>query len=291
LKRSSSRLLAIESPFPDANVKLRLLEPPDSCHEALREQVYSGSYDKPFVVDNGPRRFLHFDFGAIQSVMELSNPIRLALAYTRKMMAFLLFNRDPKRILLLGLGGGSLAKFCYANLPAASLTAVEVNQDVIALRDEFGVPADDHRFRVISVDGAAYISILTHDKDVILADACDRKGIAAELGSTEFYRNARRGLAANGVFVANICGDKDSVAAHLARLRDAFDDQILTLPVRADGNIIVFGFKERLPELDWERMETGAADLKERFHLDFPRYARRLAVDSKSREARAARVG
>lgn len=289
MKRRSSRLLAIESPFPGANFRLRLLEPPGSCHETLREQVYSGSYDKPFVVDNGPRRFLHFDFGAIQSVMELSNPIRLALAYTRKMMAFLLFNRTPKRILLLGLGGGSLAKFCYANLPAASLTAVEVNQDVIALRDEFGVPADDHRFRVINVDGAAYISILTHCKDVILADACDRKGIAAELGSVEFYRNARRGLSANGVFVANICGDKDSVAAHLTKLRDAFDDEMLSLQVRTDGNIIVFGFKERRPELHWERMETGAADLKQRFHLDFPTYAHSLAVDSKLREAREAR--
>jgi len=201
LKRRSSRLLAIESPFPDANVKLRLLEPPESCHETLRERLYSGSYDKPFVVDNGPRRFLHFDFGAIQSVMELSNPVRLALAYTRKMMAFLLFNRTPKRILLLGLGGGSLAKFCYANLPAASLTAIEVNQDVIALRDEFAVPTDDHRFRVINADGAAYLSTQTHLKDVILADACDRTGIAAELGSVEFYRKARSRLSARGVFV------------------------------------------------------------------------------------------
>jgi spermidine synthase len=289
MKRRTSRLLAIESPFRDANVMLRLLEPPGSCHERLREQVYSGSYDKPFVVDNGPRRFLHFDFAAIQSVMELDNPIKLALAYTRKMMAFLLFNRAPRRILLLGLGGGSLAKFCYANLPAASLTAVEVNQDVIALRDEFGVPADDHRFRVINADGAAYISSQTHCKDVILADACDRAGVAAELGSVEFYRKARRRLSANGVFVANICGDKDSTAAHLAKLRDAFDGELLSLQVRTDGNIIVFGFKERRSKLDWGRIEAGAADLKRRFHLDFPRYAHRIAVDSKLREARAAR--
>ena len=115
MTRRSSRLLAIESPF--ANIKLRLLEPPDSCHETHRERVYSGSYDKPFVVDNGPRRFLHFDFGAIQSVMEVSNPVRLALAYTRKMMAFLLFNRTPERILLLGLGGGSLASFATQTCP------------------------------------------------------------------------------------------------------------------------------------------------------------------------------
>src|SRR3954468_242592 len=140
MKRRSPRLLAIESPFPDANLMLRLLEPPGSSHEKLRERVYSGSYDKPFIVDNGRRRFLHFDFGAIQSAMELSNPLRLALAYTRKMMAFLLFNASPRRILLLGLGGGSLAKFCYFNLPDASLTAVEVSEDVIALRDQFGIP-------------------------------------------------------------------------------------------------------------------------------------------------------
>ena len=158
MKGRLSRLLAIESPIANANVMLRLLEPQDSCHQELRRKLYSGSYDKPFVVDNGQRRFLHFDFDAIQSAMEVSNPERLALAYTRKMMAFLLFNRTPERILLLGLGGGSLAKFCYSKLPAASITAVEVNEDVIALRDEFSIPADDHRFRVINADGGAYVS-------------------------------------------------------------------------------------------------------------------------------------
>ena len=104
MKRRTPRLLSIESTFPDANVMLRLLEPPGSCRETLREQVYSGSYDKPFVVDTGSRRFLHFDFAAVQSAMELSNPGRLTLAYTRKMMAFLLFNCTPDRILLLGAG-------------------------------------------------------------------------------------------------------------------------------------------------------------------------------------------
>ncbi len=280
MKQKSSRLLAIESPFPGANVKLRLLEPPDSCHETLLERVYSGSYDKPFVVDNGPRRFLHFDFAAIQSVMEVSSPIRLALAYTRKMMAFLLFNHAPKRILLLGLGGGSLAKFCYANLPAASLTAVEVNPDVIALRDEFGVPADDHRFRVINADGAGYVSTTGHRKDVILADACDRTGIATELGSVEFYRKSRRRLSAGGIFVANICGDKDTAGSHLKNLREAFEDELLSLQVQADDNIIVFGFKKRRPDLHWGRIEAAAEDLKRRFHLDFPSYAQSIAVDS-----------
>jgi spermidine synthase len=278
--------LAIESPFPDANVMLRLLEPPGSCHVKLREQVYSGSYGKPFVVDNGPRRFLYFDFGAIQSVMDLSSPVRLALAYTRKMMGFLLFNGAPERILLLGLGGGSLAKFCYANLPAASLTAIEMNPDVIALRDAFGIPADDHRFRVVNADGAAYVSMLTQCKDVILADACDRTGTAAQFDSVEFYRTARSRLTAGGVFVVNLCGDKSTTAAHLSKIREAFEGELLSLQVQKDGNMIVFGFKERRPDLQWERIEAGAADLKRRFRLDFPRYARRIALDSNLRKPR-----
>ena len=259
----------------------RLLEPPGSCRETLREQVYSGSYDKPFVVDTGTRRFLHFDFAAVQSAMELSNPGRLTLAYTRKMMAFLLFNGDPNRILLLGLGGGSLAKFCYSNLPTASVTVVELNRDVIALRDEFSIPADDHRFRVVNAEGAAYISELTRCKDVILADACDRSGLAAEVDSVDFYRKARGHLSPGGVFVINLCGDKSSVAAHLRKLRDAFDDELLSLRVQNDSNLIVFGFRERRSDLHWGRIESTAPDLRRRFRLDFPRYVRRMVRDSK----------
>jgi spermidine synthase len=71
------------------------------------------------------------------------------------MMAFLLFNPRPRRILILGLGGGSLAKFCYRHLPSATITAVEIDPHVMALREEFRVPADDERFRVLQGDGTA----------------------------------------------------------------------------------------------------------------------------------------
>jgi spermidine synthase len=276
MKRRSSKLLTIESPFPDANCVLRLLEPSDSCHEQLRERVYSGTYDKPFVVDTLRRRFLHFDFGAIQSAMEKSDPTKLALAYTRKMMAFLLFKRDPKRILLLGLGGGSLAKFCYGNLPDAAITAVEVSRDVIALRKHFGIPADNRRFRVINGDGAEYMASTRRRKDVILADACDRKGSAATLASTEFLLCARRRLSSDGVFVANLCGDGASIANQLATIRRAFDNQVLSLQVENDGNIVVFAFKSRPPDMAAERIGQAARELKQRFQLNFPTFARRM---------------
>ena len=77
-----------------------------------------GPMTSPSSSTAGAWRFLHFGLDTVQSAMRLDDPDRLSLRYTRKMMAFLLFNRAPERILLLGLGGGSLAKFCYRRLPA-----------------------------------------------------------------------------------------------------------------------------------------------------------------------------
>jgi spermidine synthase len=255
---------------------LRLLEPAGSSPSTLWERLFDGSYDKPFIVDSALKRFLHFDLDTVQSAMDLEHPQRLCLAYTRKMMAFLLFKRAPARILLLGLGGGSIAKFCYSRLPSAALTAVEVNADVISLREEFCIPADDARFRVIRADGAVYVRQASLRKDVILADACDRSGVAPELDHLEFYQNARGSLAPEGVLVANLCGDVHGRGAHLLRIRQVFGDDVLTLPVRPDGNVIVFAFRDGRPAMRFEKLARIALDLRRSLGLDFPRYLRRL---------------
>lgn len=270
------RLLALKSPFPQRYTTLRLLEPPGSCQESLRERLFSGTYEKPFIVDCGVRRYLQFDLHAVQSAMHLGHPDRLRLAYTRKMMAFLLFNRAPTRILLLGLGGGSLAKFCYRRLPGATITAVEVNSDVIALREAFRIPADDERFCVIRADGADYVAHLACSNDVILADACNRVGVAPELDTIEFYQDAYRCLSRRGIFVTNLCSDMSDYPTHVAKIRAVFGNELLTLRVRQDGNLLVFAFKEH-PPIDWEQLAVAATGLKRNFGLDFPKYVRRIA--------------
>lgn len=158
MSRDLPRLFAIESPLADDHSVLHPLEPPGSCPQSLRERVFDGTCDKPFIVDSWPWRFLHFDFESVLSAMHLEDPEKLCLPYTRKMMAFLLFNRRPKRILLLGLGGGSLAKFCYRRLHSTAVTVIEINAAILALREEFRIPADDERFRVIRADGSAYVA-------------------------------------------------------------------------------------------------------------------------------------
>ena len=63
-------------------------------------------------------RSLHVGGEAIQSTMKLGDPYALALDYTRCMMAFLLFHPQPREALMIGLGGGSLAKFFHKRLRA-----------------------------------------------------------------------------------------------------------------------------------------------------------------------------
>ncbi|HBZ72729.1 MAG TPA: spermidine synthase-like protein, partial [Deltaproteobacteria bacterium] len=241
--------LVLESPFAEDSSTLRFFEPPDIDRFSLWMRVCAGAYDKPFVLDTGPERFLQFDLDAVQSAMRADDPDRLTLAYTRKMMSFLLFKPSPARILLLGLGGGSLAKFCHRRLPGSVMTAVEISGDVIALREEFSVPADDVRFRVVHSDAAAYVAQASPCKDVILSDACDRRGIAPQLDCLEFYANARRCLRPGGIFVINLCGDPCSRGAHLLRLRQVFGDEIFTLQVRRNDNAIALAFNGRRPKL------------------------------------------
>jgi spermidine synthase len=76
--------------------------PAGSCGLQLRERLLDGTYAKPFIVEQGALRFLQFDLERVQSLMYRDDPDALCLRYTRKMMAFLLFNPQP-------LGGGSLA--------------------------------------------------------------------------------------------------------------------------------------------------------------------------------------
>jgi spermidine synthase len=77
---------------------------------------------QPFVLKSAEYMTLHFSVRGTQSQMDTRWPNALELEYTRMMMGFLLFKPAPARIAMLGLGGGSLAKFCRHHLPAADIT-------------------------------------------------------------------------------------------------------------------------------------------------------------------------
>lgn len=202
----------------------------------------------PLVRTAGDRRTLEFTPGDIQSEMLLSRPYALALDYTRAMMCFALFAPRPRHILMVGLGGGSLAKFCHRHFPQARITVLEIRADVIALRDAFHLPPDDARLRVLHCDAADYLSSAREACDVLLVDGFDSRGLAPALASAAFYASCRNALRPGGVLVANIFTyDPDYVTA-LQRLRAAFGGQLGWLRGIAGNNRILFALRPAPPD-------------------------------------------
>jgi spermidine synthase len=193
------------------------------------------------------RRTLEFTPGDVQSEMLLARPDALVLAYARAMMSFALFVPRPRHIVMVGLGGGSIAKFCYRHFPRARITVIELRRDVIALRDQFGVPPDDARFRVLHADACDAIGALRASADVLLVDGFDAAGLPPRLGSASFYAACHRAMADGGVAVANIFSYDPARNAMLARLRRAFDSQLCWFDGVAGNNQIFFAVKGGAP--------------------------------------------
>src|SRR4029453_5084726 len=141
---------------------------------------------------------LHFEDGAVQSRMIYADPARPVLEYTRLMMGFLLFQPAPARSRMIGLGGGSLAKYCALKLPEADFTAIEISPEVIGLREAFGVPPDGPRFRIVCEDGAAFVRSDGEPLDVLLVDGFDRGGQSEQLCSAAFCDYSRDRLTPGG---------------------------------------------------------------------------------------------
>jgi spermidine synthase len=281
-------IVTIRSPFRGDRGRLKLLEPPGTDFNRVREQLLDGTYPRPFVLEERGSRSLHFSRALVQSEMRLDAPWELEFAYTRHMMAFLLFLPDPREVLVLGLGGGSLVKYCHRHLDRARLTVVEIDPDVIAFRSEFRVPPDDERLHVRLGDAAEHVARAAGTADVILVDAFDREGAAPALAARDFYADARDALTKRGVLVANLVGEDRRRMAHLERMHAAFGGNVILAPVEEDGNHVAFAFRDAAFEPRWRWIESQAPAMRKRYGLDFARMAALLERSRKLAYARRA---
>lgn len=197
----------------------------------------------PVVLETEHALSLHFDLLATQSFMSRGDPDRLALGYTRTMMGFLLLQPAPTRISMIGLGGGSLAKYCYRHLPETRIVAIEIDPGVIALRNTFHIPPDDERLEVICADGAEYVRSNDACPDVILVDGFLAHGMPAQLGNAAFYSACHARLTGDGVLVANFVDDDPHIPYYLDEARSVFGESLSIFLAEDSGNYTLFAWK------------------------------------------------
>jgi spermidine synthase len=227
------------------------------------------------ISDSRGLRTLHVGGEAIQSSMRLDDPFALALDYTRCMMAFLLFHPAPREALMIGLGGGSLAKFFHRRLRPTRVRVVELDERVVsAARSQFALPPDDARLAVEIGDGADALS--PECCDVLVVDAYHDEEHVQKLASAQFYDAAYLALAEPGALAVNFMDDDPKFDQYMRRLELAFGGAVLAMKALYDPNIIVFALKGLPARLEWDFLRRRAAQLESRLDLPFSRYVSRL---------------
>lgn len=218
-------------------------------------------------------RALHLGSSMVQSAMRLTAPNDLELAYTRCMMGFLLFHSAPADILMIGLGGGSLAKFVYHRLPQTKTSVIEINPQIVATaRQHFFLPADDTRLQVVIAEGGEYIAGHPASTNVLMIDGFDDGCQVPSLCSQDFYDRARAVLKKNGVLVVNLLSRDKNLNDYLQRIRHSFDGYVLTMLAEVRGNLIVFAFKHDPGKPQWEELKQRAKKLESEFDLPFSEF-------------------
>ncbi|MFP4182742.1 MAG: methyltransferase domain-containing protein [Thiohalospira sp.] len=168
------------------------------------------------VAERGGRSLRFAGEAAIQSHMDPRDPERLALAYTRALLLPLAWHPAPARVLLIGLGGGSLVRYLLARLPRTTITAVDSDPEMpVIARRWFGLP-EDPRLAVHVGDGADWLNPGA-DWDLILVDAFDAAGPAPLLVDPDLPVRLAAALARGGSAALNLwAGGADPVLARLA---------------------------------------------------------------------------
>ena len=196
--------------------------------------------------DEGPLRHLHLGTEWIQGTMVLDAPTALYHEYIQRMMAWLLFIEPDsvakRQAMQLGLGAGSLTKFCHKELRIKT-AAIELNPQVlVACRGWFKLAADDARLQVVLADAAAEIQNPRWwgTVDALQVDLYDHEAAAPVLDSLPFYNCCRRLLTEDGCMTVNLFGRASSFVRSVEKISAAFGvDAVWAFKATREGNTVV----------------------------------------------------
>ena len=243
-----------------------------------RSQDSLGSIE---VVDDGYIRSLHFGNAVRQSAMDLSRPEYLVLNYTRAMMSSLLFNPSPTKILLIGLGGGSLAKFLLHHFPCCTIDAIELREHIVKLAIDYFLLPEDQRLHIHIADGDAYVrhkaSVSSGDYDLIMVDAYHDAGMENNMVEQRFIHACFELLNMDGLIAINLWGrDLPHYVQARRALQQCFAAKALLLPTEGTTNVIAMALRRYNQKNLLKTAEERAKILEEQTGLELVRLSRTL---------------
>lgn len=199
--------------------------------------------------DDAGLRVLRFErHGARQSIVKLGDPDYLGFAYTRKAFVGLALSEERRRILVVGLGGGTMPMFLRKYYPEATIDAVDIDPDVVAVAKEFFGFREDEKMRAHVADGRKFIEDASQPYDLIFLDAFGTRNVPAPLTTVEFLRAVRRAVKPGGVIVGNVWGrPANPLYDSMVRTYQEVFDELFIVDVGGTSNRILLALPRKQP--------------------------------------------
>ncbi len=204
-------------------------------------------YRNIIVDETGDLRCLKFNTKSSQtsqSCMYKNNPDKLVFNYTKLTFASLLVTENPKNVLIIGLGGGTLSNVIHALYPAAKIHNVEIDPAVLKVaRNYFNFIENDAVTSSVQ-DGRIFIkraAIKKQKYDWIILDAFNGDYIPEHLLTKEFFEEVKSVLAEGGVIAANTFSSSKLYEHESATYHAVFGDFINVSRANRSNRIILAG--------------------------------------------------
>jgi spermidine synthase len=206
-----------------------------------------------------------------QSEVNLADPHDLPMPYSRTISIAAIFPPEIKRVLVLGLGAGSIPLYLQRFVPEAAVDAVELDPGVIDVAKKYFGLRETAKFHLIEADARMFLNRHPEPYDLIFVDAFTGSYIPFHLMTKEFYQLVRNRLSPQGVAAFNFLPAKDVFDSNVRTVSLAFDHNIdlFHSGVRdiEEANVIVIGRRE--PSSDAETLQkAAAAQARYKFRFD-----------------------
>jgi spermidine synthase len=210
---------------------------------------------------------------AMETQMDLNKPHELHFVYLRYMFLGYVFRPKQEKVLIVGLGGGSMVHFLKRYDPDVHIEAVEIDPVVVRIADKYFGVRSEGNVNVVTADGFEYLAKTESQYDVIYMDAflkpsrgTDSTGVPLRLRTLRFYKDVQQKLKPGGLVVFNL-NPHANMNNDVNTIRNAFP-QAYVFPLPGDRGLVVAASMspERLPLSEVHRR---ARELDRRFQASF----------------------
>jgi spermidine synthase len=240
LKRSDGRLAHVESEYNDIYVNKRRGE------LTMSFQLKGWDYT--------------------ESVTDLRDPDALPLRYAQAMTIAMAYPEEPKRILMLGLGGGTISTYFGRAMPELAIDVVEIDRRVIEVSKQYFGLRDTERVRYLDGDGRVFLNRNKGLYDLIVLDAYRGGFVPFHLLTKEFYALVKQRLTPGGAVASNVHDGTKLYHSTVKTLAEVFS--AVDLYPSGSGEVIAVATARPLPDKD--AVAAQAAALQERYKFRYP---------------------